>query len=328
MSGFERTHLIHSLSPFSEAKEGIINPHIDAYLHHYSLHPLTDRSRYKIGCITLDEITTTVQTFRQQKGTISKGSVIIVHGYMDHTGLYSKLISLLLSQQLDVVCYDLSGHGLSNGDPLAVEDFKHYAIQLNQLLKHPDIPLAKPIHLIGQSTGGAIICAQHQLLTKPVPLHGGQRILLAPLIRPAMWRSIKRRFRWLKYVLQRIPRRYSRNSHDAEFLHFLAEQDPLQHKKIPVSWIGAMLAWGDWLEAQPACNNCIHVIQGTGDQTVDWQHNIEIFKQTYPELRIHLIDGARHHLVNESVKYRQQVFQEIERILRESISLKQKKAAK
>ena len=328
MHSFERTHLVRSLLPFNQAQEGLCNPHIDAYLRHYKLHPLTKISRYKIGHIVLDEITTAVQSFVQNEQTTCRGSTILVHGYMDHTGLYAKLISHLLNQQLDVICYDLSGHGLSGGSPLAVEDFEHYARQLNQLLTHPDIQLSQPIHLIGQSTGGAIICAQQKLLSHSAPLNGGQRILLAPLARPAMWRSIKRRFRWLKYVVRRTPRRYSRSSHDAEFLNFIAEHDPLQHQEIPVNWIGAMLAWGDWLEAQSACDDHIHVIQGTDDQTVDWQHNIEVFKQVYPDLQLHLINGARHHLVNESTKFRQQVFQHIEEILKEPIPVIQKKAAK
>ena len=41
----------------------------------------------------------------------------IVHGYMDHTGLYGKLINYLLHRGCSVVMMDMPGHGLSSGEP-------------------------------------------------------------------------------------------------------------------------------------------------------------------------------------------------------------------
>ncbi|MGB0205656.1 MAG: alpha/beta hydrolase [Neptuniibacter sp.] len=317
MALFDRSLLIKSLDTFSKTKKGIPNAEVESYLRHYQLHALAKASDYRIGRLKLDEILVSVQFFQQQKPFIAKGIVIITHGYMDHVGLYGHLIQVAFECGFDVVAYDMSGHGLSEGNPLDVDDFEHYALQLDELIKYirrnEEIDL--PIHLIGQSTGGAVICAQHLLLDEPQSLLGGKRILLAPLIRPAMWKSIQRRFRWLKYVISKVPRRYSRSSHDEAFVNFISDNDPLQHDEIPVGWIGAMLAWGEWVEHQQPSQEPLYIIQGNADKTVAWEHNMAVFKRIYPKVDISIVPEARHHLVNESDEFRTQVFERIRNII-------------
>lgn len=317
MALFDRSLLIKSLDTFSKTKKGIPNAEVESYLRHYQLHALAKASDYRIGRLKLDEILVAVQFFQQQTPFIAKGIVIITHGYMDHVGLYGHLIQVAFECGFDVVAYDMSGHGLSEGNPLDVDDFEHYALQLDELIKYirRDEGINLPIHLIGQSTGGAVICAQHLLLDEPLGLSGGKRILLAPLIRPAMWKSIQRRFRWLKYVISRVPRRYSRSSHDEAFVHFISDNDPLQHDQIPVGWIGAMLAWGEWVEQQQPSQEPLYIIQGDADKTVAWEHNMAVFKRIYPKVDISIVPEARHHLVNESDEFRTQVFERIRNII-------------
>ena len=50
------------------------------------------------------------------------------------------------------------------------------------------------------------------------------------------------------------------------------------------------------------------IIQGTADGTVDWRYNLPAIRAKFPAAREVLIPGARHHLVNESVAFREQVF--------------------
>ncbi|MGH1462244.1 MAG: alpha/beta hydrolase [Neptuniibacter sp.] len=315
MAHFDRDLLIKSLETFLKAPKGIPNGEVSSYLRHYHLYDLASSGVYRIGRMVLDDVAVTLQLFQQRDIVSTKGLVIVCHGYMDHVGLYSHLITALHQDGFDVLCYDMSGHGLSDGDPLAVNDFEHYALQLDAVIKYVKTAGTGPIHLIGQSTGGAVICAQHLLLEAPQTLSGGKRILLAPLVRPSMWRSIQRRFRWLKYVIRRVPRRYSRSSHDHDFVTFLAENDPLQHTEIPVSWIGAMLAWGDWLEQQEPSSEPVYIAQGTEDKTVDWKHNLQVLKAVYPNSQVMMIKNARHHLVNESDQYLNPVLKFISSVL-------------
>jgi alpha-beta hydrolase superfamily lysophospholipase len=317
MQSFERDLLINGLPLYLEAPKGISSDQVGFYLEYYRLFELLERSTYRIGRIVLDDIPVTVQSFSQKESENARGTVIVVHGYMDHVGLYKYLIDMLLTSRFDVLCYDLTGHGLSAGDALSVGDFKHYATQLAELISTLKGELVSPLHLVGQSTGAAVVMAHQLLFSTKQSSVSGSRILLAPLVRPSSWSSIQRKFRWLKYVVSKVPRRYSVNSHDVEFRQFISEQDPLQHKEIPVSWIGAMLAWGDWVENHKPVFGQIHMVQGTDDATVDWHHNMAVLGRLYPELELTLIDDAKHHLVNESTFYRLQVFNRLRDIFQQ-----------
>jgi len=59
----------------------------------------------------------------------------------------------------------------------------------------------------------------------------------------------------------------------------------------------------------------IHIIQGTGDTTVDWQRNLPLIKNKFPQSTVYKIDDARHHLVNESEDYRAMAFEKVSEIL-------------
>ncbi len=317
MPAFDRDLLVQGLPLYVDTPPGIPSESVRSYLRLYHLLDLAERTEYRIGRIDLDEVWITMQSFFLKPGENCRGTVIVLHGYMDHMGLYQHLINDLLSSGFNVVCYDLSGHGLSDGDPLHVDDFQHYATQLSEVLSRFDQEFTYPVHLVGQSTGAAVVMAHQLLFTdKKIPSLG-ERVLLAPLVRPSMWRSIQRRYRWLKYVLRRVPRKYGQNSHDKAFLHFVAEHDLLQHREIPVSWVGAMLAWGNWIESHKPVLGRIHMIQGTDDRTVDWHHNMAVLGRLYPELEMTLVDDAKHHLVNESPEYRDQVFNQIHKVFLE-----------
>lgn len=317
MAQFDPARLVRALPQYSAQQEQGLSAEITAYLEHYQLSLLAAESDYCVGRMTLDDVETVVQSFKPKAEQGCHGTVIVVHGYMDHFALYRHLSAELLAEGYQVIGYDLSGHGLAAGDPLHVDDFQHYATQLAQLIQTigADSKTDGPLHLIGQSTGAAVIMAYQLLFGGEMAAEPGARILLAPLVRPSLWRSIQRKFRWFKYVLKRVPRRYSQNSHDALFLDFVAHEDSLQYREIPVSWIGAMLAWGDWVEAHQSVTGPVHMIQGTDDGTVDWRHNMAVLGRLFPELELTLIKDAKHHLVNESPVYRQQAFNQITRIL-------------
>ena len=85
-----------------------------------------------------------------------KGSVVLLHGYMDHVGLYNHLIHSLLDAGYSVLAFDLPGHGLSSGEQAGIDDFSDYQKVLQELMLHAKKQLPKPWYLVGQSTGGAI----------------------------------------------------------------------------------------------------------------------------------------------------------------------------
>ncbi|WP_417226469.1 alpha/beta hydrolase [Amphritea sp.] len=238
---------------------------------------------------------------------VSRGTAVVVHGYFDHSGLYRHLISYLLEIGWDVLIYDLPGHGLSQGPPLSIDSFTTYARQLTELLDSRKERLVGPWALLGQSTGAAILMEQ-QLKFGHRDWPVKHQVFLAPLVRPCGWLQIVSKYRWLRFVLRSVPRTYGVSSADEAFLHFVRYEDPLQHRRIPVRWIGAMLRWINEVEqsgslpTQPLC------IQGVDDDTVEWRHNLGVIGRLYPGLEIKLLQKARHHLVNEDANIRLQVF--------------------
>ena len=244
-----------------------------------------------------------------------KGTIIICHGYMDHTGLYGQLITWALRQHYNVMSFDLPGHGLSSGAPAAIDNFSDYTnifahivenIYLSSQCNNTQPAL---LYAIGQSTGCAIIvdyCLRQRGQTPGQPLHGVT--LMAPLVRSLGWPIM----RWIYFIcrpiLPSIKRRFVRSSHNSHFNHFLKYYDPLQTRRIPLSWLGAMESWYQKLRSLPIPTTAkehypMTIIQGTGDKTVDWHYNLPLLRQHFPDSHIHYVPNAKHHMVNENESY-------------------------
>jgi alpha-beta hydrolase superfamily lysophospholipase len=258
----------------------------------------------------------------------AKGTVVIVHGYLDHTGLYGRAIRWALTQGYDVLSFDLPGHGLSSGDPASIAHFDVYSDALNHVLSHmPNYVntqnqqgLAQPLIALGQSTGCAVICntllkneqavnpssLQEKKLQKHTthPQKFSQVVLLAPLVRSHHWR-------WLRYVyfllrphISSIQRKFVHSSHNKEFNTFIKNLDPLQSSRIPLLWLGAMEQWYQTIKnTSQTCSTPLTILQGTSDTTVDWHYNIPAITRIFPYTQTHYINNAQHHLVNESHEY-------------------------
>lgn len=281
---------------------------LQAYLEHYGLIALMPRCEYSIGRERVDELDLVVQQFRP-RGPIC-GTAVLVHGYTDHAGLYGHLIDYLLKRRWNVLIYDLPGHGLSAGPALGIDHFSTYARQLSRLLLRHGDSLPHPWVLMGQSTGAAIVMEQ-QRGGDPVADKVAGRVYLAPLIRPVMMHVIVRKYRWFGRFLKQVKRIYSDNSGDADFVRFVREYDPLQHSRVAVSWVRAMLEWVAQIEASGPLAGMPLLLQGEEDGTVDWRHNLPVMQRLYPSLQPVLIPGARHHLVNETPALRHQLFAHI-----------------
>lgn len=116
-----------------------------------------------------------------------KGTLFLLHGFYDHTGLYRHVIEWALDQDFAVIACDLPGHGLSSGPRASIRDFSEYQDALQALFAEANsIALPQPWHLCGQSTGGAIV-VDHVLNHGEHSPAQGQLILLAPLVRPRAW---------------------------------------------------------------------------------------------------------------------------------------------
>jgi lysophospholipase len=189
----------------------------------------------------------------------SRGTVLVSHGYFDHVGLYTHQILFLLKRGFTVVAFDLPGHGLSSGEQASIANFSQYQAVLTCCLRKMQ-GLPEPWHWLAQSTGGAI--AMDFLLHTSEEQRPFNKIwLLAPLVWPFGWRSGKYLHTLLRPFARSLKRRFATNSHDQEFLDFLKHDDPLQSRRLSVTWITAWRKWLPTFLTAPPCNTPITILR-------------------------------------------------------------------
>jgi len=283
------------------------------YFRHYGLEALlNDTSEVHAGFVDTGRFALWCQVWSPPKPT---GTAFVIHGYFDHLGLYRHLLSCLLAKGWRVVLWDLPGHGLSSGPRAEIEDFddyQHCLAHLQETLQTLGMA-PEPWLGVGQSTGAAILATD--ALTRRDTAGWAGIVLLAPLVRPWRWSQAS----WLHLIaspfVKELPRKYRPNSTDEAFTAFLRDQDPLQPERLSVAWITAMRRWMPRLLALEPNPLPTLILQGEQDLTVDWEWNLAILAEKFPNAEIHRHPEARHHLVNEAEPIRQVLFEALDRFI-------------
>lgn len=272
------------------------------YLRFYQLDNLP--GQHSIGWILCDARKLAVQCWQPASPV---GTVLVVHGYYDHVGLYGHLIRFFLEQGYAVLAFDLPGHGLSDGESAAIDSFDEYGAAIHAVITACKSHLPTLWVGCGQSTG----CAALLNFLMSGHRHPLQKlILLAPLLRPHAWANSGRwAYFFLHRIIKKLPRQFHDNSHDASFVAFCRNTDPLQSRWLMVNWISAMKNWLDRFDAQPTLAISSLMVQGEQDATVDWRYNIPHIQNKLPEAELHYLSEARHHLANESADIRARLWQ-------------------
>jgi len=305
------SRLAKNLSPLEFVAEkdvsGSQTEAAQAYLNFYQINFSQEFPglNHGFGCVEIDEFRVATHYWLPEN---PKGTVVVVHGYYDHVGVYRNPIRLALQQGFAVLAFDFPGHGLSSGMVAAIDSFDQYADVLRTLLQRSENLLPRPYYALGQSMGGAVLlnyCWRYRA-------DDFDKIALcAPLILPQGWRSGRMLHRVLKNFISQIPRRFSASSHNQDFVDFIANHDPLQSQYLSVVWISAMKVWADGFNHFTPLPKEVLIVQGTDDRTVEWRYNLEQLEQKLPNARVKLVDGAGHHLVNESAEYLDQILSHV-----------------
>jgi len=303
---WDRDRLLMDLSKFSFRSKATVKGELENYYAFYGMSFFQEFEglEQRIGWLDAKDFRIVMQTFKPK---VVKATIFVFHGYFDHAGIYQHLIRYLVKAGFAVVVYDMPGHGLSSGKPSSIRSFQQYQDAMNACLSACRGALPEPYHCVGQSTGGAV------LIDRLMHSSDNERVfdkvvLLSPLVRPMGWKSISKLHSMVKPFLNVWHRSFSQNSSDVKFLTFLKKNDPLQSKWMAVDWISALKDWVPRIENGKRIKRKVLIVQGTGDKTVDWEHNIVVLRRLFGEVKIAYIEGGGHHLVNESVVMRQSVF--------------------
>ena len=114
----ERDKTPRALAPLTLSASEPLAPELLGYRALYGLDQLTHLTHDQ-GYVRAGEHRIHVQVFRPQVETI-RGTVWLIHGYLEHSALYQPMIAELLAQQFSVITFDLPGHGLSNGPAASI----------------------------------------------------------------------------------------------------------------------------------------------------------------------------------------------------------------
>lgn len=308
--------LRESLAPIEFNGPTKHNELVQAYCEHYGLSfdenlPLQS---HRIGTLRSGDFELVCQYFsvpvEEQRGT-----AFLLHGYFDHSGLYGHLIKHCLQQGIAVLIFDLPGHGLSSGNQASIKSFNQYSDAFLRVISEADYQqINRPWVSIGQSTGAAVII--NGALENKYPLRDFEKsILLAPLVYPRHWTRTSLLFALIRWFVPSTKRNFATNSHDQEFLDFIRTSDPLQSRRLPRDWVVAMIKYQKKLRRSRTVDFPLSLIQGTDDTTVDWGRNIKLLETKFSGAKTYLINGGRHHLVNESKEFREAAFKLIDQAL-------------
>ncbi|MCA1319533.1 alpha/beta hydrolase [Bacillus tianshenii] len=278
----------------------------ETYLNQYDLSGLSSIHHFQF--ITTDYGTILKQSFLP---AASKGTIFLVHGYLDHSGSLSLLIRFLVSNSFSVITFDLPGHGYSYGPRGDIDCFGEYVNALDGVITSTiKSDQNRSYHIIGHSTGCSVIT---EYLIHHPPIFE-KVILVAPLIKPYLWSFSQIGVKLIGKRLKSIKRKYRKNASNKHYLEFV-KNDPLQFDTLPTNWVVSLSKWHEDVFEYPIQKQGLHLIQGNRDTTVDWRFNVSFLLELFPGSDAILIDEGNHQLFNEAEEIRSICFNCIKSIL-------------
>lgn len=209
---------------------------VQAYFDFYGLN--VAQQKHYFGTFNSGQHELATHTFLPES---ARGTVILMHGFLDHVGTVSSTIQHLLKQGFAVAAYDQPGHGLSSGPRASIQDFTEYASVFEDFLRLLRAELPPPYHAVAHSTGAAVL-VDHLLTHEDDDLE--HIVLVAPLIRSAYWDLSTTFTPVVDAFVDNVPRMFQKNSSDEQFLEFV-RNDPLQPRHTSLAWFNALVEWNE-----------------------------------------------------------------------------------
>ena len=259
------------------------------YYNAYDLH--IPEYAHRFGTFESGDFIVSAHFFRPKQAL---ATVILMHGYFDHSGTLSQTIRHLLSKGYAVAAYDMPGHGLSSGRAAHIDRFLDYEQVLSDFIAICKRQMPGPYHVIAHSTGAAVVTSR--LLSAPEQDDFGAVILVAPLVRSAYWHLSAVSANVADLFMDDIPRVFRENSSDQAFLESVRD-DPLQSHQASFEWMDALVEWNKRIATYPPSPRKVDIIQGDQDSIVDWDYNLAFLETKFPNARVTMIEGGKHQLL-------------------------------
>jgi alpha-beta hydrolase superfamily lysophospholipase len=283
------------------------------YFAHYGLDCADSGVTHRFGTFESGGFTLAAHLYKPPQ---YQATVVLLHGYLNHTGQFKHLIRFLLENRYAVTAFDLPGHGLSGGEAADIDSFDQYITVTQDFMEIVKDRLNGSYHAIGFSTGATILI--EMLLTEQGE-DFDKIVLAAPLIHWCGYEQSKGTYKVYKMFTNKIARFHRKNSSDKDFLIFNKTQDTLHCTHIALNWVRALFDWNDTFKTLSESDRDVLVLQGDKDGTVDWKYNLDAVEEKFPNAKVEMIPGANHELFNEAPAYKNQVLQLIGKYFRQDL---------
>ena len=238
----------------------------------------------------------------QHPAVSTKGVVVVVHGYAEHSGRYGHLADTLTDAGFRVVLYDHRGFGQSPGRPAYVAHMDRLVADLSGVVARtraqwPD----QRIFLFGHSMGG-LVSALYCLKS---PGHGVDGLVLSsPLLRTLEAPLLQRVARLVGMLAPRLPTiTLDRSALSRDPLVVSeAESDPMNyHGRIPARTGAEFIRGMRYLEAEGhRLDLPLLLLHGTADRITDPAGSSELYaRASSNHKQLSLFEGAYHETFNE-----------------------------
>ena len=301
------------LRAWERPPDSALEPLLAQYAEHFGFP--TERVSHTMGTVRVGDLDVAVQRFAPKQ--TSRGTVVLVHGYLDHAGVHARFVRRYAARGCTVVAYDMPGHGLSGGERAAVDSFHTYANALGTVLREVCTNAPRPLHIVAHSTGcSAVLEHLHRNQSAERPSSTDGVVLVAPLVYSWGTGPSKLGNALARPFVKRVPRIQKRVSHDPGFMRFVKHGNPLRIHSVPLAWFDALQEWQSEVEQwSPLSGTSVVVLQGTHDKVVSWRRNLKVLKRITPNATVHTVEGGFHQLLNEDAEHRRPVYEVLDRVL-------------
>jgi acylglycerol lipase len=228
-----------------------------------------------------------------------RASVLVVHGFGEHSGRYDHVGNWLAQRGFAVHAYDHRGHGRSEGRRCHVDRFDEYLDDLAAVLERVrDEGPGGPLFLIGHSMGGLVVAA---FARERSPTVSGAVLSGAALALP-QGRMRIRIARWIRAVLPRLRPSAGLDltglSTDPRVLTaYLA--DPLVERRMTASLAVELLGAVERTSLHGADVALPLLVLHGGDDSICASEGSERFAAAARSARFIRYPGLRHEIFNE-----------------------------
>ncbi len=235
-----------------------------------------------------------------------RGVVVVVHGFMAHSGMYQWTAERFVALGLAVYAFDLRGHGRSEGDRFWVDDFADYVEDLGRFvaLARSREPGA-PTYVLGHSAGGivaSLYAVDHRAGLAGLISESLAFELPAPDFALAIMKGLDHVAPHL-HVLSLNPEHFSR---DPAFVEAMKKDPLVNHLPGPTHTLAALVRADARLRKSfPAISLPVLILHGLADKAAKPQGS-QLFFDTVGshDKTLKLYDGAFHDLLNDVDKER------------------------